>query len=117
MRGTKTILLVILLALSVSAFSQSADGGFTETSLTVKSVQMYPNPATDYLTIKLQSPHASSVKLALHSVIGNILNVEKEQVDDYEVRIRVKDLPAGYYFLSIKEEESALKATYKFLKR
>lgn len=105
------------MALSVSVFSQSAEGVFAETSTIVKAVQMYPNPATDYLTIKLQSPHASSVKLALHSVIGNVLNIETEQVDDYEVRIRVKDLPAGYYFLSIKEEESALKATYKFLKR
>lgn len=117
MTRTKTILFAIFLALSATAFGQGTDGVFTETTLIVKSVQMYPNPATDYLTIKLQSPHAGTVKLALHSVIGNILNVDKEQVDDYEVRIRVKELPAGYYFLSIKEEESALKATYKFLKR
>jgi len=78
---------------------------------------MYPNPASDYLTVKLPTPNASSVQLAMHSVIGNALNIEKEQIDDYEVRIRVKDLPSGYYFLSIKEEHSGLKATYKFLKR
>lgn len=113
----KTILFGIFIALSVSAFSQSAEGVFAETSGVGKAVQMYPNPATDYLIIKLQSPHAGSVKLAMHSVIGNILNIEKEQIDDYEVRVRVKDLPSGYYFLSIKEEESGLKATYKFLKR
>ena len=78
---------------------------------------MYPNPATDYLTVKLQTPHASNVKLAMHSVIGNELNIDKEVIDEYEVRIRVKDLPSGYYFLSLKEEESGLKASYKFLKR
>ena len=78
---------------------------------------MYPNPATDYLTVKLQTPNANNVKLAMHSVIGNALSIDKEVIDDYEVRIRVKDLPSGYYFLSLKEEESGLKASYKFLKR
>lgn len=82
-----------------------------------KLVQMYPNPATDYLIVRLQTPHASDVKLAMYSVIGNVLNIDKEIVDEYEIRIRVKDLPTGYYFLSIKEEESGLKASYKFLKR
>lgn len=78
---------------------------------------MYPNPATDYLTIKLQTPNAATMNLAVHSVIGNILELEREVIDDYEVRIRVKDLPSGYYFLSIKEDNSGLKASYKFLKR
>jgi hypothetical protein len=102
----------------VTGFSQSAESAFLETTSTVaKLVQMYPNPATDYLIVKLQTPHANDVKLAMHSVIGNVLNIDKEIVDEYELRIRVKDLPTGYYFLSIKEEESGLKASYKFLKR
>lgn len=90
---------------------------YQEVSLPDKLVQMYPNPASDYLTVKLPTPNASSVQLAMHSVIGNVLNIEKEQIDAYEVRLRVKDLPSGYYFLSIKEENSGLKASYKFLKR
>lgn len=88
-----------------------------ETSSMARLVQMYPNPATDFLIVKLQTPHANDVKLAMHSVIGNVLNLDLEIVDEYEIRIRVKDLPTGYYFLSIKEEESGLKASYKFLKR
>ncbi|MEQ9414693.1 MAG: T9SS type A sorting domain-containing protein, partial [Cyclobacteriaceae bacterium] len=87
---------------------------YQEVSLPDKLVQMYPNPASDYLTVKLPTPNASSVQLAMHSVIGNVLNIEKEQIDAYEVRLRVKDLPSGYYFLSIKEENSGLKASYKF---
>ncbi|HOO10177.1 MAG TPA: T9SS type A sorting domain-containing protein [Cyclobacteriaceae bacterium] len=90
---------------------------YQEAGLSDRLVQMYPNPASDYLTVKLPTPHAASVQLALHSVIGNELNVEKEQIDAYEVRIRVKDLPSGYYFLSIKDAGPGLKATYKFLKR
>lgn len=103
---------------SFVGFSQSEGSSiYQEIGLTDRLVQMYPNPASDYLTVKLPTPNASSVQLAMHSVIGNALNIEKEQIDDYEVRIRVKDLPSGYYFLSIKEEHSGLKATYKFLKR
>lgn len=105
------------MALSVIGYGQSSESAFVETSPIGKLVQMYPNPATDYLVVKFQTPHASNVKLAMHSVIGNVLNIDKEIVDEYEVRLRVKDLPSGYYFLSIKEEESGLKATYKFLKR
>jgi len=115
----KTILIFsFFVAFSFSGFGQSSAMSFSrEFGQPDKLVQMYPNPATDYLTVKLQTPDAGSVQLAMHSVIGNVLEIEKEQIDDYEVRLRIKDLPSGYYFLSIKEENSGLKASYKFLKR
>ena len=53
----------------------------------------------------------------LHNIIGNALEVESEIVDDNEVRLKVKDLPAGYYLLSVKDESSGFKGVYKFLKR
>lgn len=103
---------------SLIGYGQSEGSSiYQEASFTDRLVEMYPNPASDYLTVKLPTPNASSVQLAMHSVIGNALNIEKEQISDYEVRLRVKDLPSGYYFLSIKEESSGLKASYKFLKR
>lgn len=103
---------------SLIGYGQSEGSSvYQEASFTDRLVEMYPNPASDYLTVKLPTPNASSVQLAMHSVIGNALNIEKEQISDYEVRLRVKDLPSGYYFLSIKEESSGLKAFYKFFKR
>lgn len=117
MNKLRTIFFGLLISISVTGFSQSTESAFLETSPMARLVQMYPNPATDFLIVKLQTPHANDVKLAMHSVIGNVLSIEKEVVDEYEIRIRVKDLPTGYYFLSIKEEESGLKASYKFLKR
>lgn len=115
----RTILIFsFFLSLSQVSFGQNAGPSvYQEVSYPDKLVQMYPNPASDYLTVKLPTPDAGTVQLAMHSVIGNNLNIEKEQLDEYEVRLRVKDLPAGYYFLSIKEENSGLKASYKFLKR
>lgn len=111
-------MILSLMNFSLIGYGQSEGSSiYQEASFTDRLVEMYPNPASDYLTVKLPTPNASSVQLAMHSVIGNALNIEKEQISDYEVRLRVKDLPSGYYFLSIKEESSGLKASYKFLKR
>lgn len=111
--------IIVLSGVSFSGFAQRSDDPtlYSEASQLDRMVQLYPNPATEYLSVKLPTPTASSANLALHSVIGNVLNIERERVDDYEVRIKVRDLPSGYYFLSIKDEESGLKASYKFLKR
>jgi len=117
--GANILILTLVLTTSISGFAQNGDISpfYTETHQADRMVQLYPNPATDYLTVKLQTPNAATVQLAMHSVIGNELQLEREQVDNYEVRLRVRDLPSGYYFLSIKEENSGLKASYKFLKR
>lgn len=106
--------------MSISAgFGQNSPGTsfYSEVGQVEKMVQMYPNPASDFLAVKFQTPDAGNAQLTMHSVIGNNIPIDRELVDAYEVRLRVKELPSGYYFLSIKEERSGLKATYKFLKR
>ena len=109
---------VFVFFLSVANMAMAQDETFyPEFSVSKKQVQLYPNPATEYLAVKLSEPHAKTVKLAMRSVIGNVISIERDQVDEYEVRLQVRDLPTGYYFLSIKDEESGLKSTYKFLKR
>jgi hypothetical protein len=82
-----------------------------------KSVQLFPNPAVDFLTVKFEQPHAKKVKLAMNTIIGNALEVEAEVIDDFEVRIKVRDLPSGYYLLAIHDGENNSQSTYKFLKR
>ena len=43
--------------------------------------------------------------------------VKKEKISDNHFRLEIKDLPAGYYLLSLKEPSAGLNHTYKFLKR
>jgi hypothetical protein len=50
-------------------------------------------------------------------VIGNAVEVETETIDDFEIRLKVKDLPVGYYLLALRDEESNSRSTIKFLKR
>lgn len=109
-------LVTVFVAATNLGFAQN-NTFYSESQSVEKQVQLYPNPATDYLVVKLSAPRASAVQLAMHSVIGNVLPMDRAIINDYEVRLSVRDLPSGYYFLTIKDEESDLKSTYKFLKR
>jgi hypothetical protein len=98
------------------AFAQGHDESF-RSSDPAKSVQIYPNPATDYLTLKFENPIAKTVKLEFHTIIGTPLELEHEATDEYEVRVRVKDLSTGYYIIGVQDTQSSTRAIHKFLKK
>lgn len=82
-----------------------------------ESVHIFPNPAVEYLQVKVQHVPATEVRLAVHNILGNEMNVETEIVDEHELRVRVKDLASGYYLLAVKDDETKYRGTFKFLKR
>ena len=83
----------------------------------IKSVKLYPNPATEFLSLRLESPNSHHLILTVHNIIGNSVDVESEIIDEHEVRLKVKDLSAGYYLLAVNDERTGFKGVYKFLKR
>lgn len=125
MRNLSLILsFFLLLFLSGSAFGQlqetiafAGDKPNTEKVDLSKSITVYPNPATEYINIKLSTLEASTAKVTLYTILGSELQLEKETVNEHEVRIRVKDLATGYYLIAVRDEQLQFKATYKFLKR
>jgi hypothetical protein len=82
-----------------------------------KSIHIYPNPAVDFVHVRIEKIPARQVTLAVHNIIGNEMKVEAEIINDHEIRIRVKELDAGYYLLALKDDEEHFRGTYKFLKR
>ncbi|MGC1244353.1 MAG: T9SS type A sorting domain-containing protein [Chryseosolibacter sp.] len=82
-----------------------------------KSVHLFPNPATEFVDVQLDQFPALHVKLTVHNIIGNELQVETEVLDENLIRVKVKELAAGYYLLAVKDEDSNFRGTYKFLKR
>ena len=117
MRRFKTILFSLLLLLAAQfGWAQSHDPFAPDRNDLLKSVKLFPNPATDYLSVKFETPLARTVKMTLHNIIGNTLELESEIVDDYEIRVRVKELPAGVYFLAVRDANSS-QNSFKFLKR
>lgn len=117
MKKVRTLLASVILALLATvAWGQSSESLSASTGDPLKSAHVYPNPAVDYINLKFDQPLAKTVTLELHSIIGNSLEVESEIIDDYEVRVRVKDLPSGYYLLDVKAP-GAMHNAFKFLKR
>ena len=83
----------------------------------IKSIQVYPNPATEFVSVKFEAPQAKKVKLTIHNILGNTMDLETEIVDEHEIKIRVKDITSGYYFVSVSDTGLNSKSTFKFLKR
>jgi hypothetical protein len=118
MRFFRLILVVLFVAAFQLTMGQSQSDPTTgqEINLT-KSVQLFPNPATEFIDVKLDQFPADKVNLTIHNIIGNKLDVETEILSEHLIRVKVKDLASGYYLLAVKDEGSNFRGTYKFLKR
>jgi len=118
MRFVKLVSMVLLLSAFQLAMAQSLPEGSVSAEINLtKSVQLFPNPATEFVDVKLDHFPAGKVSLTVHNIIGNKQEVETEILDEHLIRVKVKDLASGYYLLAVKDEESKFRGTYKFLKR
>ncbi|MEJ7646637.1 MAG: T9SS type A sorting domain-containing protein [Chryseolinea sp.] len=81
-----------------------------------RGVTLFPNPTTDFISIRFEHINVGKMTVTMHNIIGNQISVSPEQIDDHELKIRVKDFDAGYYLLALKDEQSKFRGTYKFLK-
>lgn len=111
-------IVIFLFTLAFSANGQSReDYDIQHGPFDNKSIQIFPNPAVDFVHVRLEKVPARHVILTVHNIIGNQMKVEAEIIDEHEIRIRVKDLDTGYYFIALKDTDEHFKGTYKFLKR
>lgn len=120
MRLIRLVLMVFGLSAFQLAIAQSrpeTQPQVTQEVNLVKSVHLYPNPATEFVDVQLDHLPAANISLTVHNIIGNELQVETEILEEDLIRVKVKDLASGYYLLAVKDEESNFRGTYKFLKR
>lgn len=107
---------VLVVLVAFASFGQSSEALSAPGGDILKTTHIYPNPAVEFVNVKFEQPVARQVTIQLHSIIGNQLEVESEIVDDFEVRLKVKDLPSGYYLLDVKLP-GVTHSAFKFLKR
>jgi len=112
----KTTLLALLILIGSQAIAQTHEEVFRANDPT-KSVQIFPNPATDYVSLKFETPIAKTVRLEFHTIIGTTVELEHEVIDEFEIKVKVKDLSAGYYVVGVHDAQSGSRAIHKFLKR
>ena len=120
----KLIIASFALFLSLTGWAQTNDGesvnpeiNFSNQSLTSENkIEVYPNPAVEYIIIELGNSSLEKVEFEMHSIIGNRIEITYETLSHDKFRIPVKDLASGYYFLVVKDELTRFKKAYKFLK-
>ncbi len=99
--------------------TQSAETPFiNEPNLQAKTnIEIFPNPVEDYLQVKILNSELHDVKFEMHSIIGNVVQIETEEVSDDTYRIAVESLASGYYFLVVKDDLTRFNQAHKFLKK
>jgi len=122
MKRGLTIFLILFTAIAANFAwaqgSQSDFPSFGNASLEVNNkIEIYPNPAVDYINIEIRESKLTETHIVLHNIIGNKIEILPEKIAGNKYRLEVKDLPPGYYLLSIKDPANDFNRTYKFLKR
>lgn len=109
-----------MVSCSLGAFAQSSTGELdrfkNESLVQSNHVQLFPNPSTDFLTVKIENFDLKEVNIVVHNIIGNAVDVTTEEIGKGEYRVKVEDLNPGYYLISIRDDKYFREA-YKFLKR
>jgi hypothetical protein len=117
LKHVSILFFAFLSLLCASAVAQTREDGVFTTQTDFALAKLYPNPAVEYINVSFEEPIAKEARLTVHNIIGNPLELETELIDEHELRIRVKDLPTGYYIVVIRDEQTNRRSTLKFLKR
>ncbi|MEL7148029.1 MAG: T9SS type A sorting domain-containing protein [Bacteroidota bacterium] len=121
MKYTKLIILTLLLAFAgltqVNAQEISLENRLSNSSLSLKNkVEVYPNPAVEFLIVEIKNSDLQSVQFEMYSLIGNKVTIQPQEIAQDKYKISVKGFTSGYYFLRIKDEKNRFEKALKFLK-
>jgi endonuclease I len=95
-----------------SVFTSKANG-LTDNKLFASTINIFPNPTSDNLFIKINDGYAENLTITIHDVFGRLINY-KNNCFDKSITINCADWEKGTYFINIKNQ--ALEANYKFFK-
>ncbi len=68
-----------------------------------KGFSVYPNPVSSTLNIVAEKSITSSVEMVLTNMVGDVVLQQKRQFSTYA--LNMENLPAGFYFLTLKNED------------
>lgn len=88
--------------------------GSTEPESNFK-ISVYPNPATDYVNVKVNELPESKCIMFLYDATGR--TIEVQEIGDTETRINFERLNTGNYFLTVKSEDGKVKESFQVIKK
>ena len=66
-------------------------------------LEIYPNPAKDYLEVVFNNPRGIKTELKIFSINGK--NIKQEIIDTGSIKLNIEDLSKGIYLLELRNEE------------
>lgn len=119
-----TLLILALFVQSLFAQDITIDGSKSELpklnkeSLQVETdIELYPNPAVEFLTINLKNSKLEDVQFEVYNIIGNKLSFEMDAINSNSYKINVKEFNPGYYLLIVKDPVTRYNKAFKFRKQ
>lgn len=113
--------LVLLLFVSASSISWGQSSPELQMNYSnfekINKVEIYPNPTVDFINVEIKNSTLKDPKIEIFNIIGNAVEVEIEKTSNNNYQVNVKNLPSGYYLVTIKDDGALIKDMYKFLKR
>jgi hypothetical protein len=76
-------------------------------------LSVYPNPASDYLTLKVKNYTSGNLTYQLYDADGKLL--ENKEIVDAETTIQMDELSPAIYFLKVSNNDTEVK-TFKIIK-
>ena len=89
----------------------------TESLQIEMDVDLYPNPAMEYLNVILKNSQLKNVQIEMYNIIGNKLDFEMDKSNSNTYKLNVKELHAGYYLLIVKDPITRYNKAFKFRKQ
>ena len=82
----------------------------------LSSALVYPNPAKNTLTFKLQNNLKAASELRVLDVVGRVVLKQKISAMQNNIQLDVKTLPAGRYFVSINNKDIVINESFVITK-
>ena len=79
-------------------------------------IMVYPNPASDILTLTISLQDRKRIQLDVVDVAGRILLNKKFEASEVRHEIDIRDLISGIYFLRITSGDYSINRTYQIQK-
>ncbi|HEX8516766.1 MAG TPA: T9SS type A sorting domain-containing protein [Bacteroidia bacterium] len=80
----------------------------------VKSFNLYPNPASDHLTIEFEPTTTQAVSMEIKNILGQSITPLITSKSNGKMVINVNQYPSGIYFIQMQSEGNTL--IRKFIK-
>jgi hypothetical protein len=100
------------LAQGVEQAYEISSVGIKETALNI-SLSVFPNPTSDYLTLKVEDYNNEALSYSLLDEQGKL--VLNEQITNQDTQVAMSNLARGAYFINVLQENKKIQ-TFKIIK-